>query len=635
MIPKKLLVLALLLSTSYSFSQSLINADLGLDLKINADAIVKYDDFSIRLIRQDMMIIQQKMAIEILNKKADYLAELTLSYDKKNLIKNVYMEFFDAAGKRIKKVKKNDFDDYSATDGGTLYSDDRIIHYNHTATSYPYTVVYEYELGISDTAFIPGWVAARNYNIGVVSSTYSFSCPASYKIQKLESNFDSFNVEKTEGVGLLQYKITNVPALKPETLSPSFKELIPRVKIASNKFHLAGVNGTADNWREMGKWIHNNLLASRNNLSPETIAKIKEMVKGVPEPIERAKIIYDYVQNKTRYISVQMEIGGWQPMLTNDVDKLGYGDCKALTYYTKSLLDIAEVPSFYTLVFASYGKSNIKKETVSQQGNHAILSLPMQKDTIWLECTSQKVPFGFINSSTDDRDVLVITPEGGKIVHTNFNKPEDNLQKTITSYSLSENGSIRGITEIESYGTQYEQHLDRYDGLSPDALQKSLKNHFDLLNNLHFSKIEVTNNKERKNYQENLEFTAEHYGIINSDASILFNLNALNRISHVPDRVRNRKTKFEILRGFKDVDTYTINIPENYSISEFPQDATINTQFGTYTMSVKKLTDNSLEYHRNILINKGLYEKELYEEYRAFRKKIRKKENIKIAIIKL
>ena len=55
------------------------------------------------------------------------------------------------------------------------------------------------------------------------------------------------------------------------------------------------------------------------------------------DPIEKAKIVYKYMQEKTRYISVQVGIGGFKPMLAKDVDRLGYGDCKALSNYTKAL----------------------------------------------------------------------------------------------------------------------------------------------------------------------------------------------------------------------------------------------------------------------------------------------------------
>lgn len=634
MLSKKLLLISLLVSFQFSFSQNISLFKLEDNLSKNANAVVNYDDYSIDLVSQDKMIIHHKMSINILNKEADQYANLTLFYDKSNLIKNVSMEFFDVFGNRIKKVKKSDFDDYSATPGFSLYTDNRVLYYNHTATNYPYTVNYEYKKELEYTAFIPGWIAVNSYNVGVKSSTFSFSYPEDFKIQKMELNFDKHKVEKKESVGLLQYKLSNLSPLKHEALSPGLKKLVPRIKLASNKFHLAGVDGTADNWSDFGKWVYNELLASRDNLSPETIAKVKEMVKDVENPTDRAKIIYDYVQNKTRYISVQIELGGWQPMKTHDVDRLGYGDCKALTFYTKSLMDIANVPSFYTLVNSDYNKTNIERETVSQQGNHAFLCLPREKDSIWLECTSQKLPFGFVNASTEDRDVLVITPEGGKIVHTNTYKPEENLQEIVASYSLNEKGTIQGTASIISYGFQYLQHLSEFDGLSPDDLDKSMKNHFDFVNNLHFSKIEVTNKKAAKRYEENIVFTAENYAIINADNSIILNLNALNRISGVPDREKNRKAPFEIPRGFKDIDSYTINLPESYTISELPEEVTIENQFGTYHMSVEKITDNSLLYKRALLVSKGLYTKDLYEDYRKFRKKIKKLENIKIVIIK-
>ena len=66
---------------------------------------------------------------------------------------------------------------------------------------------------------------------------------------------------------------------------------------------------------------------------------------------EKAKKIYQFVQDKTRYISVQVGIGGWKPFNTSEVDKLGYGDCKALTNYTMSLLKAAGVTSNYCVVY--------------------------------------------------------------------------------------------------------------------------------------------------------------------------------------------------------------------------------------------------------------------------------------------
>ncbi len=43
-------------------------------------------------------------------------------------------------------------------------------------------------------------------------------------------------------------------------------------------------------------------------------------------------------------------IGGWKPMLVEDVRKKGYGDCKALTNYMRTLLQAAGIKSYYCII---------------------------------------------------------------------------------------------------------------------------------------------------------------------------------------------------------------------------------------------------------------------------------------------
>ena len=147
----------------------------------------------------------------------------------------------------------------------------------------------------------------------------------------------------------------------------------------------------------MGKWFYDEILYGTTDLPEETKIKIKNLVGNEKDPLKIAEIVYKYMQEKTRYVSIQEGIGGWKPMLAKDVDKLGYGDCKALTNYTRALLDAVGVVSYYTRLYGETDKKEIYADIVSFQSNHVILAIPDKSNYVWLECTNQTSAHKLIN----------------------------------------------------------------------------------------------------------------------------------------------------------------------------------------------------------------------------------------------
>src|SRR5690554_7717907 len=103
---------------------------------------------------------------------------------------------------------------------------------------------------------------------------------------------------------------------------------------------------------------------------------MRKLVENESDTRKKAEKIYKYVQDRTRYVSIQLGIGGWKPMNAKDVDRLGYGDCKALANYTKALLDAVDSPSYYSIIHNSPTKRDVTQDFVSMQGNHGILAIP-------------------------------------------------------------------------------------------------------------------------------------------------------------------------------------------------------------------------------------------------------------------
>tara|TARA_R110002126_G_scaffold142037_3_gene287552 strand:+ start:5331 stop:7238 length:1908 start_codon:yes stop_codon:yes gene_type:complete len=629
----KLLFLLLFLNFDV-FSQEIELSALTIPIKLreNANAVVRDNAIEITIEDVNKMIVSKREVVTVLNKLGNSDARIVESYDNDTKITNLSAVIYDAFGKEIKKFKERDFLDVSAVDGGTLYSDSRVKYIDYTPISYPYTLVFESEYKTSTTGFIPWWFPVNGYYVSVQQSSYTLKNPKNIPWRKKETNFTGFNIEKNDTETELKYILKNQSAYEYENATLSSRDILPMAKVALNQFYLKGVYGEATNWQEFGQWMHKSLIQGRDIIDETTKNKVLALVKGVEDPIEKAKIIYKYMQNKTRYISVQVGIGGWEPIAANKVDEVGYGDCKGLTNYTKALLDIVGVTSYYTVVYADE-KRNLDANFASIQGNHVILNLPNEGDDIWLECTSQTMPFGFLGDFTDDRDVLVVTPEGGFIKRTDSYKDDKSIQNSFGEIELTAQGDVKAKLKRVSKGTQYDDKA-YFETFSEEELIKNYKSEvWSYNNNLEVNAVALKNDKDNVVFTEDLALSIKNYASI-SETEYLFRVNVFNRISYVPKRYRTRNLPLKIRRGYKDVDIYTIKIPSTYTIVYLPETREINSKFGSYKITFKKVDESTFTYEKNILIKEGVFPKEEYKKYRSFRRNIAKSENLRIALIK-
>jgi len=635
MILKPILNSIILLSVLCTFSQEGLYSSLTIPkhLKKNANAVVRSNEIVVSLKSSSEMSVKEIRIITVLNKQGNKNRDAHVGYDKNVKIKTLEVLVYDAFGNKIKKIKKNDFRDVSAVDGGTLYSDSRVKYLEYTPIDYPYTIAFTSEITTGNTAFIPLFTPIDDYFVSIESSSYEISYPTDITIRKKEKNIENIDLEKEEVSGRMLYKSKNILAIKPEDDSPSMRSFLPEILFASKQFTLEGVHTVVENWDDFSKWMYHDLIKDTHDLPVSTIKEVQNMVKDEINNIDKAKKIYQYVQDKVRYISVQVGIGGWKPFNASEVDRLSYGDCKALTNYTMSLLEAVNIESNYSVVYAGNSQRNIEKDFTSIQGNHVILNLPQEgENDIWLECTSQKLPFGFIGDFTDNRDVLVITPEGGEIKHTKKYTTEENTQIIKANYKMLENGAIDVNVILKSNGIQYD---DKYwlESETERDLDKHYKKRWRYINNISIDEISISNDKERIVFKETIHFRAKNYPKIVANRMLL-TVNVLNRNTHIPDRYRNRTLPLKIKRGFKDIDEVEITLPENYKVESLPNKKIIENKFGSYSAEITAKGDNSLVYKREFIVNDGEFPKEDYSSFRDFYKEVSKYDNTKVALIK-
>ena len=630
---KKILFLLFLFFSIATKAQKIEYSALNIadSLKDNANAVVRLNQVDITIVSQREMKINTLRVITVLNEKGLSAIDAVENYNKRTVIKDIEATVYDILGREIKKIKRKDFKDESAAGGSTLFSDSRYLYLDYTPIQYPFTVVYKSEMQTSTTAFIPQWYPFSNYYVSIEKSVLNVNFPDNLGFKKMEFNFKKFDIVKMlDTPTQLSYIASNITVQKMEDYTPAFSSIFPKVIMGVEQFHLEGVDGEAKTWKEFGEWYSSQILVGTSTLPEETKAKMKALVGDERDPIKKARLIYDYVQKKSRYISIQVGIGGWKPMLASDVDRLGYGDCKALTNYTKALLAAVDVPSYNVILYGDTTKKNIETDFVSMQGNHMILAIPNGNKYTWLECTSQVDPFGFQGSFTDDRDVLVIKPEGGEIVHTDVYDDNSNSQVSTGKYTISASGDLVGAIAILSRGSQFVNKATLENGQPLDR-DNHYKSYWRNIQNLKIKSLAFNNDKESVSFTENVELSAANYGNL-SGGKMMFAVNVYNQYLGSVKRIRNRKNPFEIQRGYLDTDQITITLPEGFTIEFLPAKFELKNKFGDYAIEFIKKENNTITYKRSFLVKKGMYSAGEYDEYRLFMEQVAKNDNAKIIL---
>ena len=622
----------LLLCVTLTHAQENYDADLvSQAMKTRANATIRSDETIVDMQAADNVILRVKQAVTVWNKNGESNARLVLFYDKNTSIRSVKGEVYNAAGKLSGKFGLGDFIDESAANDFSLFEDSRVKHYLPAINTFPYTVLYNYEIRYKQNLIIPDWVPKPATDLSVEKSTYTFISKPTDELNIKTTNFGGLAQESSsEKQKVLRWTVEQMPASRTEPYSPDPESYRCSVKISPKQFNYYNHKGSYNNWAELGLWVYNDLLKSRRTLPPATVETIRALIQNESNDEDKARKIYQYMQNKTRYISVQIGIGGFQPVAAAEVDRLGYGDCKALVNYMQSLLDVAKIESYYCVVEAGSLKKSIDPGFASMvQGNHVILCMPMKGDTTWLECTNQKIPYGFLGDFTDDRLVLACTEEGGKVLRTPKFSSKDNLQIRQAMLDVTPEGDLSGRMTTVYSGTQYENHEEAID--KPLSEQKKLLTGWYSLDNINFTGVSYIQKKNvAPQLSEDLNFIIRNYAVINGD-KLFLQINPFN-ISHPSSESRNRQLPLYINRGYMDEDRIEFNLPENLITKALPDmNRKIESPFGSYVAEVT-LNKRQLSYYRKLVLNEGEFKAEQYADFAKFMAEVSTADQLKLIL---
>jgi transglutaminase-like putative cysteine protease len=602
------------------------------EMKRDVNVVVRQDDRLFKILSAGKATYFVHYVVTILNEQGNKYASEVVGYDKLSRIVDFNGYAYDALGKQIKKLKNSEIYDQSAFDGFSLYSDNRLKAINLSQATYPYTIEYDYELEYNYLFAIPGMAVLPEEKVSVEHASYKLVFPPSLTPRYRTLNVSQSPINGVEGnMKTLTWKFDSMLPIKFEPLGPLHSELLPRIFSAPTAYEYSGYAGKMDSWESFGQWIAA-LNKDRNVLPDETKARVRELLAGKKTNEEKIQALYEYMQGRTRYVSIQLGIGGFQPFEAAVVDKTGYGDCKALSNYMVSMLNEAGIKGLYVLIRAGGREPKMATDFPSSQFNHAVVAVPNGADTLWLECTSQTNPFGYMGTFTGDRNALAITDTGAKIVHTPRYNGDVNVQSRSADVTVQLNGDARAKVVTNYKGLQYENdNLDATLNKQFDDQKKWVQENTDIPA-FDVNAFAMKDNKGRiPSASVTLDLGMRKYATVSGKRVFLYP-NLMSRSSFIPAKVEERKTKVVRTLAYTDVDTIKYSLPEALYPEFLPPPVKITTAFGEYESSTI-VDQGKVVYIRRVKMKKGEFPPESYNELVEFYKNISKADNAKIVFL--
>nr|WP_320037493.1 DUF3857 domain-containing protein [uncultured Bacteroides sp.] len=612
----KYLFFTLLTFSTANAQEQLTFPEIADSLKENAYSVVRFYEKEFKY--QSDVSGEEKTStiITILNSKGEDDAGFGCYTDPFHELKDFSGAIYDASGRLIRKIKQSELK--STEFSMNLASDDKNYFFSPTLVSYPVTIKYEWVIKNKKGLLgLPVFWPQDSYNQSVEEATYRLYAPANAEFLYKAINMSAQSEKKNGKEGAYQeWKLKNIKAIEDEPYSRSLSTLVPILYITPKEFTYDKTHGNLSSWKSFGDWEYS-LLKDRDILPDAFKQTLAEITKDCKTDYDKVKAVYDYLAKATRYVSIQLGIGGYQPMTAEEVAKTGFGDCKALSNYTKAMLKELGIPSTYTVISTVYPKL-FKDFPNFSQLNHVILQVPLKEKTLWLECTNPDYPLGYVHSNIAGHEAVLIKETGGEVLKLPAYKDSLNTESHTATISLTEEGSATAKVIRTSNLIQYEQ-ISEITKLPPvkqiDYLREDIQLPQARVNNVTYKEDKSAKPSIVVNYNLN----CEKYG--NKTGNRLFV--PINIFRRGPSKLANKKRIHPIYinYGYLDSDTITLEIPKNYIVESLPKLPIIDKKFGKFNASIDVNGDKIVIVNK-LFFRSGEYDTKAYPEFAAFCKEV-------------
>ena len=598
------------------------------DYSEDTDAVMLLDEKVTTVEDNGEINTRYRRAYKILRSQGRKHGHLVVYFDNERQLTSLKAWSISAQGKEY-EVKEKDAVETSIF-GGALYQDTRRKALGIPAAEPGNVIGYEYEQKGRSFVLQDRWLF--QYPQPVHRARYALELPAAWEFEELWVNYPAQEPQQA-GKNRWVWELEDIPAVESEPLMPPWRAVAgwlavnfyPRREDLRAKSHA--------NWHDVGLW-YAELAAGRRQATPEIRDKVAELTSGAATELEKLRELAKFVQQKVRYVAIEIGIGGYQTHSARDVFANLYGDCKDKATLLSTMLREIGIESYYVLINSRRGV--LAREFPSMLNfNHVILAIRLPEHVptsnlysvreherlgrlLFFDPTDRLTRLGYLPAGEQANFGLLVTDEGSELVKLSLLRANSNRLLRVAKLQLSPTGTLTGVVQEIRWGVPavyLRAQLLATEGLERHkVLEDFLANS---LGDFVLRSAEVENLEE---FDEVLvvryRFEAQNYAKA-AGKLLLVRPRVLGEKSTDLLERKERKHPLVFSSTTQQSDIFEIHLPSGYTVDEIPPGLAVDSDFAEYRSQVE-VEGDVLKYRRTYTIKDVLVPIERLGELKDF-----------------
>lgn len=561
---------------------------------------------------------------------------INIPYDNFSEISSIKGVAINAKTNKKSKLSQYDISTNELKQRDIFYSDNKYKHFGFNNVEDKSKVEFSYKVKQNEPRLLSFF--AFQHELQTVASQFQIKSDPSIEIgyKLFGDHQDKIVFEKTKegNLDVYTWKVADMPAFEEENRAPNFTYFLPHIVYYIKSY-------TKDNKKEalfpdvehLYKWYYS-LVKDINKLDQTALkTKTSELIKDKTNPKDKAKAIYNWVQENIHYVAFEYEMGGFIPRDAASVFDKKYGDCKDISNLLNEMFKTAGLESNLVWIGTRdkpYSFTDVPTPLVS---NHMIASVKIDKQRYFVDGTDSFCPFTFPSAMIQGKEGLIGISETEFVIEKVpvVDKKENHL-KVDMKLKINDDG-VQGAAKLLLSGYEKSDFLNvlASNKQKQDEILKSGLTRYN-------QKLEIESTEVKKNEYDN------------KDAELLYNFKLESWTKKIGDKIivkpillapfkeyiidtKERKLSIENDNLFTNDFTYVYEIPENYQLDFIPENSKKENEVLSYDISYKK-DKKSLIVSQKIALKKLVIDTKDFDSWNALVTELNSQYNQSIILIK-